>query len=57
MDTRVVVVIVDGLPLDLAEEVAPRLPFLGSRLRIARRGDRGVPHLARLRGYVGFARP
>ena len=32
MDTRVVVVIVDGLPLDLAEEVVPGLPFLGSRL-------------------------
>jgi hypothetical protein len=32
MDTRVVVVIVDGLPLDLAEEVVPGLPFLGSRV-------------------------
>ena len=29
---RVVVVIVDGLPLDLADEVIPGLPFLGSRL-------------------------
>jgi hypothetical protein len=29
---RVVVVIVDGLPVDLAEEVVPELPFLGSRL-------------------------
>jgi hypothetical protein len=32
-DPRVVVVIVDGLPVDLAEETIPRLPFLGSRLR------------------------
>jgi hypothetical protein len=32
METRVVVVIVDGLPLDLAEEVVPELPFLGPRL-------------------------
>jgi Type I phosphodiesterase / nucleotide pyrophosphatase len=29
---RVVVVIVDGLPVDLADEVVPELPFLGSRL-------------------------
>ena len=29
---RVVVVIVDGLPLDLAEEVVPELPFLGPRV-------------------------
>jgi Type I phosphodiesterase / nucleotide pyrophosphatase len=29
---RVVVIIVDGLPLDLAEEVIPALPFLGARL-------------------------
>lgn len=29
---RVVVVIVDGLPLDLAERVVPQLPFLGPRL-------------------------
>lgn len=29
---KVVVVIVDGLPLDLADEVVPDLPFLGSRL-------------------------
>src|SRR5262245_23679201 len=29
---RAVVVIVDGLPVDLAEEVLPKLPFLGSRL-------------------------
>ena len=29
---RVVVVIVDGLPLDLAESTIPQLPFLGSRL-------------------------
>jgi hypothetical protein len=29
---RVVVVIVDGLPLDLAESTIPELPFLGSRL-------------------------
>src|SRR5262245_8412147 len=29
---RAVVVIVDGLPVDLAEEVLPNLPFLGSRL-------------------------
>jgi hypothetical protein len=32
METRVVVVIVDGLPLDLAEEVVPGLSFLGPRL-------------------------
>jgi Type I phosphodiesterase / nucleotide pyrophosphatase len=30
--TRVVVVIVDGLPLDLAESTVPELPFLGPRL-------------------------
>jgi hypothetical protein len=29
---RVVVVIVDGLPLDLAESVVPELPYLGPRL-------------------------
>lgn len=29
---RVVVVIVDGLPLDLAEDVIPELPFLGPRV-------------------------
>jgi Type I phosphodiesterase / nucleotide pyrophosphatase len=29
---RVVVVIVDGLPVDLAEQVVPGLPFLGPRL-------------------------
>jgi len=34
---RVVVVIVDGLPLELADEVVPELPFLGSRL-----GHRGT---------------
>jgi hypothetical protein len=30
---RVVVVIVDGLPVELADEVIPGLPFLGARLR------------------------
>ena len=29
---RVVVVIVDGLPVELADEVVPELPYLGSRL-------------------------
>jgi Type I phosphodiesterase / nucleotide pyrophosphatase len=29
---RVVVVVVDGLPVELAEEVVPELPFLGPRL-------------------------
>ena len=32
---RVVVVIVDGLPLDLADDVIPGLPFLGPRLAIS----------------------
>jgi Type I phosphodiesterase / nucleotide pyrophosphatase len=32
MAPRVVVVIVDGLPVDLASEVLPSLPFLGTRL-------------------------
>jgi Type I phosphodiesterase / nucleotide pyrophosphatase len=31
-EPRVVVVIVDGLPLDLAEQAIPELPFLGPRL-------------------------
>jgi hypothetical protein len=30
---RVVVVIVDGLPVDLADAIVPDLPFLGSRLK------------------------
>lgn len=32
---RVVVVVVDGLPVDLADEVVPELPFLGARLHHA----------------------
>jgi hypothetical protein len=35
MGARVVVVIVDGLPLPLADEVIPQLPFLGPRLPYA----------------------
>ena len=30
---RVVVVIVDGLPVELADDVIPGLPFLGAKLR------------------------
>jgi hypothetical protein len=32
MPAKVVVVIVDGLPVGLADEVVPDLPFLGPRL-------------------------